>query len=572
MSNDKVILEGCIKQFKEFNEIDLPESEIFELFSLSQIHKDRNITFENIQGTIVDGGNDGGVDSIMVFINEDIVETIDEVENIEFSNKTVSRFIVSQCKKENSFKESALDKLLATIPILFDLEKNEIALISRFNSDVVSQALLLRDVWQKTAINGGEIYIELIYTCNAPEVEFNSVFSNKVDQLRALIADIFSTSNIEFTNYSSKELLLLYQKQRSNRLTIEFKDRPLSTEYENNGIGYIGTVNLSDYKNFLTSDSDEIRDDLFESNIRHYQGSVDVNKKIQATVSEVKNEDFWWLNNGITIIAEDPKEVGKKLSIENIQIVNGLQTSYSIYNNHVSNDSDNRSVLVKVIINDNKDTVDNIIASTNSQSPVSATLLRANEFIQRKLEMFFINEGYYYDRRKNYYKNQGKPSSKIFSMQNLAQSIESIIFNDPDTARARPMSLFKNENTYNKIFNPNMDFTGYLNCCLINRKVHNFWLKHSDPVMKAKSSNYKYHLSCIAVKFLNNKGNVAFDEIVSADLDGIDEALFSKTIDFLSSQIDSYLNENDDANLISIAKSKNFTTYILNNLEVQFGQ
>lgn len=56
MSNNKIILEGCIKAFKESNELDISPSEVFELFALSQIHKDRNITFENIQNSIVDGG------------------------------------------------------------------------------------------------------------------------------------------------------------------------------------------------------------------------------------------------------------------------------------------------------------------------------------------------------------------------------------------------------------------------------------------------------------------------------------------------------------------------------------
>ena len=43
-------------------------------------------------------------------------------------------------------------------------------------------------------------------------------------------------------------------------------------------------VKLADYKSFLTSETSEIRDDLFESNIRHFQGEVDVNKKIKSTL------------------------------------------------------------------------------------------------------------------------------------------------------------------------------------------------------------------------------------------------------------------------------------------------
>ena len=123
MSNNKIIIEGCIDTFKKTNELDLSQGEIFELFALTQIHKNRNITFENIEASIVDGGNDGGIDSVMIFIDEEYIENIDDLDNFNFSNKTKSRFIISQCKKENSFKETAIDKLITTMPIILDLEK-----------------------------------------------------------------------------------------------------------------------------------------------------------------------------------------------------------------------------------------------------------------------------------------------------------------------------------------------------------------------------------------------------------------------------------------------------------------
>ncbi len=570
MSNNKIILEGCIKAFKEANEIDLTESETFEVFSLTQIHKDRNITYENILSAVVDGGNDGGIDSLMVFIDEEFVENIDDLENFSFSNKTEAKFIITQCKKENSFKEVPVDKLITTIPVLLDLEKNETALLSRFNSDLVSQALLLIEVWKKTAISGGNISIDYVYTCNAAEIVVNDVFNLKVDQLLQLTKDCISSQSVSFSTYSCTELLAFYQKQKSNRLSIEFKDRPLSTEFEENGIGYIGTVKLANYKQFLKSENGDIRDDLFESNIRHFQGLVDVNKKIKSTIENPSVEDFWWLNNGITIIAEEPKEVGKKLSIENIQIVNGLQTSYSIFNSHNENADDNRSVLVKVIINNNKETTDHIIACTNSQNPVSATLLRATEPIQRNLELFFLNEGYYYDRRKNYYKNQGKPATKIFSIQLTAQAIQSIAYDDPHTARSRPTSLLKSEASYNKIFNPDKDFNVYLRCCLIYKKGHNFWLKHDDSNEKNKTSNFKLHLGCLLTKVLMEKRKVGLSEIAQINIEEIDDTIFEESIGMLNTSIDEYLAENPNSNLINIAKSKEFTEYLLNKVNEKY--
>ena len=365
-------------------------------------------------------------------------------------------------------------------------------------------------------------------------------------------------------------MLKLYQKQKSNRIAIEFKDRPLSTDFNENGIGYIGTVKLGQYKEFLTSDNGEIRDDLFESNIRHFQGLVDVNKKIKDSIENPSTEDFWWLNNGITIIAEEPKEVGKKLSIENIQIVNGLQTSYSIFNHHTSDIEDNRSVLVKVIINKDKETTDNIIASTNSQSPVSATLLRATEPVQKDIEQFFLNEGYYYDRRKNYYKNQGKPATKIFSIQLTAQSVQSIAYNDPHTARSRPTSLLKKENNYKKVFDAKKSFKSILNCCLIYKKGHNFWLKYDDPVVKNKTSNFKLHIAMILSKECFKKNNVSFKEIETVDMDLINKDLFDVSITFLNKEIDDYLLNNHETNLINIAKNKVFTDYLLERLKDKY--
>ena len=56
-----------------------------------------------------------------------------------------------------------------------------------------------------------------------------------------------------------------------------------------------------------------------------------VNGDILDTLNNRKeNEDFWWLNNGITILCSSAIAIGKSITIENVQIVNGLQTSECI--------------------------------------------------------------------------------------------------------------------------------------------------------------------------------------------------------------------------------------------------
>lgn len=73
---------------------------------------------------------------------------------------------------------------------------------------------------------------------------------------------------------------------------------------------------------------------LFERNIRHYLGSIGVNTAIADTVRR-KPEDFFYLNNGLTAVAErilpaNGTFASCKFRLENLSIVNGAQTAGSI--------------------------------------------------------------------------------------------------------------------------------------------------------------------------------------------------------------------------------------------------
>lgn len=565
-NNNKIILNGCIDQFKLENELIKNESEIFELFSLTQITKTYDLTFEEIENSIVDGGNDGGIDSLIISVDNTIPQTIEEVEELKFNRATEVVISITQCKKENSFKELTIDRLITSIPVLFNLASNTSDLLVRFNSSVVEKGQIAREVWKKCSIGGGKLKIIFNYACYSETIEINSVFQDKINQLKELTLRTFSNITVEYSCYSSSELLKLYQIQRNPRLSIKYKESPLSTKYIENGIGYVGTVMLFDYKNFLTDDDGSIKDDLFESNIRHYQGGVDVNKKIKHTIENPEIEDFWWLNNGITIIAENPSLVGTVLSIDNVQIVNGLQTSYSIFQNHSGDPSDMRSVLVKVIINDNKATIDHIIASTNSQNPVSPTLLRATDEIQRDIEIFYFNEGYFYDRRKNYYKNQGKPANKIFSIQFTAQAIESIINNNPHSARSKPTTLIKEDKTYNNIFDRRRNFKSYLNSCLIVKQTTDFVSAIADPSTKSSLANFKLHLARIATSKILRKKVYSIDELTAYSIELYTQTLFNESVAFIQSCKSEFIEENPETNLINMAKARGFTDYLLSKL------
>lgn len=564
-NNATVILNGCIEKFKNENELSLDESEVFELFSLSQIMKNEDVSFENIMNSITDGGQDGGIDSIIVLHNGDYVEDDNEC---NCKSSSVTKLIVTQCKTEKTFKESSFDKLISTFPSLFDLEQKDKELEKRFNTQIMEKRNVFGSLWTNTIIAGGKLEICINYACKANDIEISPSFKSKREQLKVICKELFSTDKVDINCYSSKELLSLFQSHKRNRSTIVFKDTPLSVNYGETGLGYIGLVKLSDYRDFLTLENGSIDDELFESNVRHFQGKVDVNNKIKNTLENISDRDFWWLNNGITIIAEDPKQLSKKLTIENVQIVNGLQTSYSIYNLGTIQEIDDRAVLVKVIISNNKDITDDIIEATNYQNAVSPGLLRATDDIQKEIELFFLQNGYFYDRRKNYYKNQGKPGNKIFGIPFLAQAIKSIVLQDPHSARQSPTSLLKTDSTYNSLFKPQDNYGAYLNCCLIVSRIHHAILNLEDKQRKNKLVNFKLHISMIATILCLKKSDYSVEDISKINLNNFNDKLIKDAISELEKLIISYQRENPHSNLSNIAKSADFTTKIKKSINV----
>lgn len=575
--NNTIILEGCLAQFKIQNGFSLDESSIFELFCLTQYNKNAEFSIDDIEASVVDGGNDGGIDSIILFLDEEYLQDEEAINTFKFSKNTRFRISISQIKYEKSFKESSIDKLIASLPILLDLELNEDTLSERFNPQLVDRICLLRKAWLQTVQKGGNIEVDIAYFCKANHVETNTAFDSKVEQLKHIVSTKISGVKVSYVNLSAKELLELYQRSKPNRLSLTFKEVPVTTSF-NNGYGYVGIVGLVDYYKFITDDNGIIIEDIFESNIRHYQGDVDVNNKIADSLQNEFNIDFWWLNNGITIIAESPNQISKTLSLENVQIVNGLQTTFTLdkyfkrMGISIKNDDD-RSILVKVIIIDseeNKESIDRIIASTNSQNAVPTILLRATDDIQRKIELYFSNNGYFYDRRKNYYKNISKPASKIFGIQTTAQAIQAVLNKEPDTARAKPTTLMKTQDSYERIFSNSIDFRVYLNCSLLFRKVADHIKISFVGDKKSLAKAYALHLTRVLAALVCQKGDYGPDDIKAIDPDTITSDNLNVSFSLLENYINEYKANSKTTNDSSLAKSGVFREFLnrkLNSIE-----
>jgi hypothetical protein len=323
-------------------------------------------------------------------------------------------------------------------------------------------------------------------------------------------------SNFEFQFQGASELLQKFRKVPSTSIDLQLLENATSTTF-NEKQGYLCLVSLINYYKFITDDG-HIRKNIFEANIRDYQGKVEVNEGIKATLEEVvASDDFWWLNNGITIIATSGTIVGKTISLEEPQIVNGLQTSTEIYNYFNDNSliSDSRSILVRIIVTSDSASRDKIIKATNSQTAISAASLHATDKVQRNIEsLFLLKGGLYYDRRKNFYKNQGYPRDKILSIPYLAQAVNAMALREPDNSRGRPASLLKDDKNYTRIFNDRYSINLYWICATTMKKVEAYMKSKEASLPSEEKYNLVFHVTMYVTLVMMGRSDYQSKDVV----------------------------------------------------------
>lgn len=505
-TNDQIILEQIIKEKIAELEEDISLSDYFEVYTASEILKDYDITYDDINYSIVGNGGDGGIDSLFTFVNGELQKE-DTILNTNQKRNHIELVII-QSKTSSSFKEDVILKLRETTQDLLNLANDPSSYSKRYNQLLIEKIMIFRNVYSKLAKTFPKVVIKYFYATQGVEVHDN--VSGKVNKLRDDILSMFGGAEFQFEFVGASRLLEMNRDIPSSSRLLEISESSISTSAGS----YICLVSLSKYFEFI-SDNGALARSVFESNVRDYQGSVSVNTEIRLTLENIKSEDFWYLNNGVTIITPKAVSAGKQITIEDPQIVNGLQTSHEIYR-HFSNKNDdsvdNRSILIRVICEENEEARDRIIRATNSQTSIPPASLRSSDEIHRNIEDYLKANGLFYDRKKNYYKSIGMPASKIISISYMAQAMMAITLLKPDSARARPSTLINSDLEYKKIFSLELPIDVYLKVILIMKQVEIFLKQKTDnytPEIKT-ITNIKYYVAMFATAcFIKTTNNIS---------------------------------------------------------------
>jgi hypothetical protein len=444
--NEVVLIDSLIADAQKARDTPLPDDVAFELFAAGSVLRDRNLSDEEIEVGRIGGGMDGGLDAVYVFQDGVLLDEDSDVFSEDFTAKNVRKNVeldlwLIQAKREMSFTETAFDKIESSLGRLLDLTQTDKQLAVYYSPELIARMRLFTRSWTALLARSPVITVHFDYVTRGDTGSVPAAVEAKRADLETHLCQRISNSKAEAKLVGAKDLWALASATPEYDLQLKFED------YVSKGDSSTGLVSLADYYTFLTDSHGALQAHLFDWNVRDYQGEVAVNREIKASLEDASGDDFWWLNNGVTILCSEINIGGNKtFTLGGVQIVNGMQTSYSIHAviGRIGIDEErkrNRSILVRVSKTHDEATRDRIIRATNSQTRVPDASLHATEDIHRQLESHFLAHDWYYDRRKNYYKNNDKPADRIVAISALGQAVMAIGLGRPDDARARPSSL-----------------------------------------------------------------------------------------------------------------------------------
>jgi AIPR protein len=441
---------------------------------------------------LVDGGEDKQIDVITI-------ERIDDKEAIVY---------IVQTKNTTSFSSNQLIQMHNGLQWIFNRPKNELNTLKnvRFRDKILEFRA------ERSELGPSNIQIVVAFITNGRTSELSNEFEQ---EMRAINHDYDNGAFAKFDLFiwGADELMhqinMLEKKDRKIDVEISIRydtNNPSLIKYHSEGLkGIICTASAREIARVVNSDT---TGSVFDANIRRFLGTRGgVNAGILTTCTDsTESHQFWFLNNGITIVCEsfdavtDPDHPHIKL--KHMQIVNGCQTATTLAlaekDGKLAKDT---RVLLRIYEAPNSDLIDKIVLTTNNQNKINSRDLRANDPMQVDMERAFLAHGYLYERKLRQYDNKNDIDAKrILPNEIVAQAYLAIVLKKPSDARTHKQKVWGE--LYDKVFNGS-SIEPYIIATLIYRYTQE-WIKRSgttkdsDHIRRKLANNGTFFIARIA--------------------------------------------------------------------------
>ena len=243
-------------------------------------------------------------------------------------------------------------------------------------------------------------------------------------------------------------------------------------------VGYLSAPQLIDIIATPFADGDrQIKNSIFSSNVRAFLGlGGRVNASIAGTLVDKKQRgQFALRSNGVAIVAQGQRKLPDgSLTLIGAQIVNGCQTSHTLFHNrqHLDGvDAPSIYVPVKIAVTDSKDIEDATILGLNRQTPIDETQLFSEKDLVDQLSAKFKDalaaktSSVLFEARTEEYKHSGKTDADlIVTLYDLLYAGSSAFYRTPEqTARRRREQIIEDLRT-GAILSKELDVTSLFLC------------------------------------------------------------------------------------------------------------
>jgi AIPR protein len=499
-------LEANFEVWKKDRASHLPNDKAFERFVIDQILKDAELTDEEIASGNLGGPDDGGIDAMYFFVNRILIQDETEIPD----NAITAELYLIQAKYESGFGENTVERMNVFVRDMLDFAKpvDSFIYLNSYAKDAIER---FRRGYTAILASHHTFTISLYYAIKG-DVPPNTKVIKRVEVLRDFVKNRLSAAQVDFQFWGCAQLLSAARTSPKRKLTVNFTKHFMTSDK-----AVVCLVKLQDFAEFLRNERGDIRRSVLEPNVRDYQGKRNpVNTDIRKTLENSNGTEFWWLNNGITLLATDSSIAGDTLTINDPEIVNGLQTSQEIFNYFRDNrdKQDSRNILIRVILPPGEQTRTKITKATNFQTEVPPVSLHATDQIHFDIEDRLKLYDFFYDRRKGYYKNQRKPMAQIISILDVARPVIAIYLREPNQARGRPQTLLNNEAKYKTIFHDEYDRNMYVVCVLLDRQVEEH-LSKQTALTKDERRDARYYTDMVLTCNLLKSARPSLKEICS---------------------------------------------------------
>jgi len=221
---------------------------------------------------------------------------------------------------------------------------------------------------------------------------------------------------------------------------------------------------------------------LFAQNIRNPLPESNYNQQVVETLT-TKPSSFWYFNNGISAITRIiPKGISRtatQIEITGLQIINGAQTVYSVYQAYKDADRVTRQeiddaalISIRLIKTNDVDFNRQITLYTNSQNPIFERDFHANDDIQIRLQQASFQTSIWYEKRRGEFDKNHLPegietvSNEIFAYCYLTYHLQvpllTISVKNRDQNLLFTTRKVHPDGLYEKIFNDDTKFIDML--------------------------------------------------------------------------------------------------------------